>query len=81
MRRQIAELKGEAARADGEHKGQADPERYLFAVVFASILPPVNIGESQVTSEADGLPRAETRCPNSKWSPCDLAGSAASVHV
>jgi hypothetical protein len=51
MRRQIAELKGEAARADGEHKGQADPERYLFAVVFASILPPVNIGESHPVAE------------------------------
>jgi hypothetical protein len=36
--RQIAELKAEAALADGEDKGgQADPERYLSAIVFASI--------------------------------------------
>jgi hypothetical protein len=43
MRRQIADLKAEATRADGEDKGgEPDPpERYLFAiVVLLLILPP-----------------------------------------
>jgi hypothetical protein len=31
---------------------RGDAERYLFAVVFAWILRPVNIGESQVESPA-----------------------------
>src|SRR5262245_52765862 len=34
MRRQIAELKAEAARADGEDKGTGRSERHLLAIVF-----------------------------------------------
>jgi hypothetical protein len=35
MRRQIGELKAEAARANGEHKDPAGPERHLFAIVVS----------------------------------------------
>src|SRR5438552_3973022 len=34
MRLQIAELKAEAARPVMRTRGQTDPERYLFAIVF-----------------------------------------------
>ena len=44
MRRQIAELKAEAARADGEDKDGGAPNTFS-RLYFASIPPPMNIGE------------------------------------